>query len=185
MLVATQGKPLAMDPNEVMSPVGQPTRPKSRARAIPVVVVALVAFAVVAASVVLLVGQAPAREYPADTPEGTIQRYVRALDDRDLDTAYGLLSAARRTSLSRADFADMAGAYGQPYDQGSGRIVRIAATTITGDRAVIELAIEQFWGGGFSSNRIVLQRIVDLVREEGGWRLRDALVGPELYPALK
>lgn len=155
-----------------------------RNRSLAIVALLIVGFVLVATAIVLIAGATPVREYPADSPEGTIQRYIRALDERDLDGAYTLLSSAARNSFSKAQFSEQQYVYG-PYGDGSGRLVRIDRTEVTGDRATVTLTIEQFWGGGFGSDRTVIHRTIRLVREAGGWRLDEALVGPELMPAWK
>jgi hypothetical protein len=163
-------------------PIGARLLGSPRTRSLAIVALLIVGFAVVATAIVLIAGATPVREYPADSPEGTIQRYIRALDERDLDNAYALLSGAAQGRFSRAQFSEQQYAYGS-YGDGSGRLVRIDRTEVTGDRATVALTIEQFWGGGFGSNRTVMHRTIRLVREPGGWRLDEALVGPELMPA--
>ena len=155
-----------------------------RNRSLAIVALLIVGFVVAATAIVLIAGATPVREYPAALPEGTIQRYIRALDERDLDGAYALLSSAAQGRFSKAQFNEQQYAYG-PYGEGSGRLVRIDRTEVTGDRATVALTIEQFWGGGFGSNRTVMHRTIRLVLEPGGWRLDEALVGPELMPAWK
>lgn len=155
-----------------------------RNRSLAIVALLIIGFVVVATAIVLIAGATPVHEYPADSPEGTIQRYMRALDERDPAAAYALLSSAVQGRFSEAQFADQQYSYG-PYGDGSGRLVRIDRTDVTGDRATVALTIEQYWGGGFGSNRTVMHRTIRLVREAGDWRLDEALVGPELMPAWK
>ena len=155
-----------------------------RNRSLALVALVIVGFVVVATAIVLIAGATPIREYAADSPEGTIQRYLRALDGRDVDGAYALLSGAAQGTFSKAQFSEQQNAYG-PYGDDSGRLVRIDRIEVAGDRATVALTIEQYWGGGFGSSRSVLHRTIRLVRETGGWRLDEALVGPDLMPAWK
>jgi hypothetical protein len=180
----TSSNPPDAQPTAGNRPIDAGLPGSSRKRSLAIVALLIVGFVVVATAIVLMVGAAPVREYPADSPEGTIQRYLRALDERDPAGAYALLSSAAQGRLSEAQFADQQYAYG-PYGDGSGRLVRIDRTEVTGDRATVTLTIEQYWGGGFGSNRTVVHRTIRLIRETGGWRLDEALVGPELMPAWK
>jgi hypothetical protein len=151
---------------------------------VAIVALLIAGFVVVATAIVLLAGSAPVRDYPADSPEGTIQRYIRALDVRDLEGAYALLSSAAQSGFSKVQFSEQQYPYG-PYGDGSGRLVRIDRTDVTGDQATVALTIEQFWGGGLGSNRNVVHRTVRLTHEAAGWRLDEVLVGQELMPSWK
>ncbi len=180
----TSSSPPGAQPAPGSRSIDAPLPGSPRNRSIAVVALLIVGFVVAATAIVLMVGATPVREYPADSPEGTIQRYIRALDERDLDAAYALLSKATQTRFSDAQFSEQQYAYG-PYGDGSGRLIRIDRTEVTGERATVSLTIEQYWGGGFGSNRTVMHRTIRLVRDPGGWRLDEALVGPELMPAWK
>lgn len=180
--MTSSNTPTGAEPAPENRPIDARLIGSSRNRSLAIVALLIVGFAVVATAIVLIAGAPPVREYPADSPEGTIQRYMRALDERDLDGAYALLSSAAQGRFSKAQFNEQQYAYGS-YGDGSGRLVRIDRTEVTGDRATVALTIEQFWGGGFGSNRTVMHRTIRLVREPGGWRLDEALVGPELMPA--
>ncbi len=180
----TSSNPPGAQPAPGNRPIDVRLPGSSRNRSVAIVALLIVGFVVVATAIVLLAGATPVREYPPDSPEGTIQRYMRALDERDLDGAYALLSSAAQGRFSKAQFSEQQYAYG-PYGDGNGRLVRIDRTEVTGDRAIVALTSEQFWSSGFSSNRTVVHRTIRLVRETGGWRLDEALVGPELMPAWK
>lgn len=175
----TGAQQMAGDP-----PTGVARPGSSRNRSLAILALLIVGFVVVATAIVLLAGATPVREYSADSPEGTIQRYIQALDNRDLDGAWTLLSSTAQGRFSKVQFSDQQYAYG-PYGDGSGRLVRIDRTVVTGDQATVALTIEQFWGGGLGSNRTVMHRTVSLIREVAGWRLDEVLVGPELMPAWK
>lgn len=176
--------PPGSQPVAAVPPTGVLAPGSSRNRSLAIVALLIAGFVIVATTIVLLAGATPLREYPADSPEGTIQRYIQALDDRDLDGAYALLSSTAQAGFSKVQFSDQQYAYG-PYGDGSGRLVRIDRTEVTDDRATVALTIEQFWGGGLGSNRTVMHRTVRLVREAAGWRLDEVLVGPELMPAWR
>jgi hypothetical protein len=176
--------PTGAKPPPENRPIGTPPRQSPWERSMALVALLIVGFVVVATAIVLLAGATPVREYPADSPEGTIQRYLRALDERDLDGAYTLLSGTAQATFGKAQFSEQQYAYG-PYGDDSGRLVRIDRTEVAGDRATVGLTIEMYWSGGFGSSRTVLHRTIRLARESGGWRLDEALVGPDLMPAWK
>ncbi len=180
--MASSNRGTGAEPEPENRPIDARLLGSPRNRSLAIVVLLIIGFVVVATAIVPVAGATPVREYPADSPEGTIQRYVRALDERDLDGAYALLSSAAQGRFSKAAFYEQQYGYGS-YGDGSGRLVRIDRTEVTGGRATVALTIEQFWGGGFGSNRTVMHRTIRLVREPAGWRLDEALVGPELMPA--
>ena len=51
--------------------------------------------------VVFLAGDRTAVDFAEDTPEGALQRYLRAFDDGDLDAAYAYFSADVRADMDR------------------------------------------------------------------------------------
>ena len=67
-------------------------------------VVVFVGALVVAGLVVALVTSRDMDMLPADSPEGTVQRYLLALEDASYDEAYGYLSASTRAVCSRTQF---------------------------------------------------------------------------------
>ena len=74
------------------------------ARAWLIGVVVFVGALVVAGLVVALVTTRHTEMLPADSPEGAVQRYLLALEDRSYDEAYGYLSASTRAACSRSQF---------------------------------------------------------------------------------
>lgn len=74
------------------------------ARAWLIAVVVFVGALVVAGLVVALVTNRQAETLPADSPEGAVQRYLLALEDRRYDDAYGYLSAGTKAICPRSQF---------------------------------------------------------------------------------
>ena len=62
------------------------------------------ALALVAIVVALVVGRGDPEALPSDSPEGTVQRYLQAIADRDYDSAYALVDPAVREQCSANDF---------------------------------------------------------------------------------
>lgn len=83
--------------------------------------------------------------YPADTPEGTFQRYYQAWIDRDFDAAYGYFSRAAQAQVSLPTYRRQAGDF---YYEDSSQRILLDRTDARGDSADLELRIEHGGGGG-------------------------------------
>jgi hypothetical protein len=149
------------------------------------IALAIVAVLVVLAVVTILAFGGGVREYPAGTPEATVQAYVRALDSGDVAGAYTQLSTRLKAILSQSGFADRAAMYGYGYGDTMGRVVRIDRTDVRDDRATVFLTVETYYGGGgLTPNRSTVHPSLQLVRENGAWRLDQLYVSPELFPEM-
>lgn len=151
--------------------------------AIALGVVGLVALTIV---VVLVMGGREAAEYSADSPEGTIQRYLTAFEAGDYETAYTFFSADVRGETDLEAYERSVRDYGT-YDGQPSRRVLFDRTSGEGDRIRVHLTVEEFYvgdglGGGdtYSSPREVL-----MVREDGAWRIDEPLIwlDPGPFPA--
>jgi hypothetical protein len=141
-----------------------------RSVAIIGVVVLLLAAGAVVVALVIDVGE-PA-VYPEDSPEGTVQRYIQALYDGDVDTAYDYLSERVQSDYSRSEFRDhLWWMSGNNVD----RRIRIAEVDVDDDHATLTLAIEHFSGSGLDFNRYTYRTRVRLVREDGEWKIDQLL----------
>lgn len=140
----------------------------------------LAVLVVVAAAVILLLGTRAPVQFPADTPEGVVQRYLGAFDEGDLDTAYEYFSSAVREEMSLDDFERTARDFGM-YPATSSRRVLFERTEIDGDEARVHLTVEEFYGSGpFGGGEVFRsERQLSLVREGGSWRIDEALIGLE------
>lgn len=140
--------------------------------------VAVVAIAAVALLLAVATGQRPAAFAP-DTPEGSFQTYLAAWDAKDLDAAYATFSDRVHRGLTLAEYRSMARDLGYPTE--SERRVVLVASTPVGDRATLELRIDELGGGGMFGTQTVWSHtlLVDLIREGGQWRLDQALAGLE------
>lgn len=143
-------------------------------RSIVPAVAVLIILASAAVAVALIAAPDDVEQFPADTPEGTVQRYMQALQDRDFDRAYEMLSDRARTSMSMEQFRISQGV--QP-DGESNRRIRVESVDIDGDRATVRLSIEQFRGTGLDFARDSYQRTVPVVMEDGEWKIDDAFIG--------
>jgi hypothetical protein len=137
-------------------------------------VVALVAVTV---TVVVLAGGREAAEYPPDSPEGALQRYLAAFDEADYETAYTFFSDEVRGEMDLDQYESTVRSYGTFSGQPSRRVL-FDRTSGEGDRIRVHLTVEEFYGGGglgggdtYRSPREVL-----MVREDGAWRIDEPLV---------
>lgn len=140
---------------------------------IGLVVLALVVAAIV--TVVAIGSPAPA-QFSDDSPEQALQDYFQAVAEGRNDDAYAMLSrrVQRETGLS-AFSRDLAYSSLGPARSADVR-VRIAEVTVTGERATLVLAVEHFSRSGIGFVRSSYERGVTMVREDGAWKLDEALI---------
>lgn len=143
-------------------------------------VLALVVLAVVA---VLLLGSRDATDLPADSPEGVVQRYLAAFEEGDHDAAWALFSAEVQERVPLDEYRRAADGFGPYGDMGSRRVLFDGAE-IDGDEARVRLTIEEFYDSGpFGGGETFRSaRDIRLVREDGAWRIDEALIGLEPGP---
>ena len=112
----------------------------------------------------------PAQELAADTPGGTVQRFLQALERRDYDGAYDYLGDAT-DKPSREEFARY-NADRLAYDQTSSRL-RIEQESVSGDSATVVVAVTHFSTGGpfFGSSEWTESQTFALRRLAGTWRI--------------
>lgn len=140
---------------------------------------------VVAVIAVVLLGSREAPAFSADTPEGVVQRHLAAVDDEDYETAWGYLSADVRSDLSVEEYRRAAREYGS-YGVGSRRVL-FDRSEVDGDRARVWLTVEEYYDGGpfGGGDTYRSTREIVLVREDGGWRIDDPLIGLEPMPGVE
>lgn len=136
---------------------------------------------VVALLSVLLLRQ-PTAILSLDTPEGVVQHFYLALEERDYHRAYDLLGAQSTAPLSRDEFVRH-NADRQRYE-GPQR-VRIDDQRITGDFATVTVTVthyaanaQPFGGGGEYS----VAETFSLHRDPNGWRISDLPYRYRPYP---
>ena len=129
------------------------------------------AVVVVATAIILLGGNRQPADYPADSPEGALQRYLVAWYDDDYVTAYDYFSASVKARMTFSDFTMYAGDYG--FEQ----TVTIDRTTGTGTRRTIFLTVQETYGpdlGGAPYSRDVS---ITMVQEGDTWKVDEPLSG--------
>jgi hypothetical protein len=138
----------------------------------------IVLLAAVALVLVATTSRPPA-EFAADSPEHAFQMYLVAWDTNDLDGAYAQFSDRVKAGLSLAEYRDMARGWG--YESGIERRVVLLDSTVNGDRATLELRVDEQSGGGLFGGDSVWSRplTVDIVRDGDAWHLDQAMVDLE------
>ena len=165
-------------------PSPSPQEPPSRRIPRSVLLVGgAVAGLIVVALLIALADPVQPTAYAPGTPEAAFQDFYAAWEDRDLETAYGLLSDEVRSGLTLVDYrrqdTDMSWAREQD------RRVVLLGSRVTGDRAVLDLRVDQFSEGPLGGDRYSYDRSVNLVQEAGVWHIDEGLLGVETvyYPA--
>ena len=125
----------------------------------------VLAIVVVAVVAVLAIGEPEVTAYPADTPEGTVQRYLKAAYDGDDESALALLSDRAVTDSGRDPIT------GLLCEQSDGHQVRVNGVDAGEARATVRLQIEDVSGSGLGFDRYSWERSVILVFEDGGWKI--------------
>jgi hypothetical protein len=120
----------------------------------------------------LLVLRQPPRELPADSPSGTIQRFFSALEQRNYNQAYDLLSDHMERKPTRDAFtryiADQF-TYGAQTQR-----VRIDTEQIDGKTATVTVRVTSYYGGGLplgGANEYTSTETFTLAQEAGIWRI--------------
>jgi hypothetical protein len=151
-------------------------RPRGRAplpRAILFVgigLLALVGVAIVAAAVL----SRPVDHYPADSPEGTFQRYLNAHEEDRVDEAYGFFSARVQRTMSLENYRRAT--WDQARYQEDGHRLVLHEVDVRGERATLHVRVEESDGGLFGGGYEWDEQI-RMVREDGEWRVDSLLVG--------
>ena len=161
----------------------QPTEPTTQAgatsRPLLLIGAGILALLIISVVVVLVVGRGNTADYSADSPEGTLQRYLAAVEDGDYDAAHAYFSERVKEEMSVDDFRRSIAMFGG-YQ--SAQRVLFRGSSGDADRVRLELEIEYFYDDTFGGSSFRQPREVIMVREGGEWRIDDALAG--LEPAM-
>lgn len=136
-------------------------------------IVTLVAIAVIVA---VALPDEPAT-YPAGSPEAAFQTFYQAWEAGDTDTAYAAMSSDVKRDITSDEYRQMDSE--QSWQRDEDRRVVLLKSEVTGDRAVLDLRVDQFYQGGLGGDRYSYDRSVRLVREDGVWLIDEPLVGIE------
>ena len=145
------------------------------------IVAGIGALLVGAVVLILLVGDRPARAYPDGSPEAALQAYLVAWEAGDLSAAYAAFSADAQAKVPYGEYRTQAADHRRwnSGPDGPARRVFIGNVTIDGDRATLDLTIEETWVSGLTSSRNTYGLPLEMVRTAGAWRIDEILLGLE------
>lgn len=158
-----------------------PARPRAADRFFLAILAGLGVLLLAAVLSVIVLRQ-PASAPPSDTPEGVVQNFYIALEERDYHRAYDLLSTQGEAQPTRDDFVRF-NADRQAYE-GPQR-VRIDSQRITGDFATVTVTVTHYsantqpFGG---TGEYSYAETFSLRREADGWRISDLPYRYRPYP---
>lgn len=106
---------------------------------------------------------------PENTPQGTVQRYLLAIKDKDYRTAYNYLSDVQSGKpLTYDDWVRSV-----PFNPASNQTVwkaSLGKTTVTSQEATVEIFVDVFRPGGPFEDPLRTQNIVfQLSKVDGKW----------------
>lgn len=109
----------------------------------------------------LALGGGSVTTYPADTPEGVVQRYLDAVLDGDSDVAAGYLTAEQQDRCQEEEF----------FRFGRDISARVALTDaeIDGDRATVRVRVSEGSSGLLDSYEYTHDETYRLTRVDGAW----------------
>jgi hypothetical protein len=142
----------------------------------------VIALCVIAVAAVLVLGKGGPATFPADSPEGTIQRYLAAWDDRDMAAAHAFFSAQVRESMDLEAFERAREQWAQYTPSERARRALFGSSRVAGSEAFVTVTIEEFSADGLGGSTYRYDQELRLVREDGAWRIDEPLVWLEVAP---
>ena len=128
------------------------------------------ALVVISLIVALATGSGEAPLLAEDTPEGTVQRYIRALQDADSATAHALLTEDARERCPIEDLRRRG-----RFDTGDDVRVRLGATRPAGDDVEVTVHVTRFSASPpFAVSESTSDYRYLLTETAGGWRIIEA-----------
>lgn len=147
--------------------VGMNTPSRRRDPLLVVIIAVIVAVALVAVITVVVRGGGTTRD--PDSPEGTVERYISALIDRDFPEARSLIDDQL---VDNCEY--------EPGEVNSDQRVSLRNVTITEHTATVDLDITRTSGGPLSGGGYVERSTFTLTDTGDGWLITDA---PWQFPA--
>jgi hypothetical protein len=124
---------------------------------------------IVTIALVLAIGQQKPALLPEGSPEGTVQRYLLAIQNKDFNAAYDFLSPDQSTDFPKTQTRDMwiQSAQGLQDTAWKANLVKV---TLTGDTARVEVSIQSFRaGGGLDSSTYSRDVTFSLKKQGQSW----------------
>jgi hypothetical protein len=145
------------------------------------IVVGVVGIAVIStAAVVLLAGRGPST-FPPDSPEAALQAYLEGFAAQDWETAYGSFSSDVQADVSYDEWVRAAEEW-VTYSGPQSRRVVVDDVEVDGNEATLYLTLEFAEGGGLGGSSYSYPTQVQMVREDGAWKIDQPLVYVEPGP---
>ena len=130
------------------------------------VVIAVVALGV-AGVIVALVTSREEATLPAGSPEGAVQRYLRALEEKDYRGAYAYLSTSAQRQCTIEQFIKVTS-----YRELEDAEMILEDTQVLDDSAIVTARVTVFDPSDvFDPNEYSYTETFDLTREGGEWRM--------------
>ena len=149
----------------------------SGSRSVVAVVAGVLGLIALAIVIVVVAGGRQPRTFPASSPEAALQAYLTAWDAGNYEASYAAFSSGAQQRMSFEEYERYAGDYRFNTSPGTQRLVVIDRTSADGDHMTVHLIVEETYGDGFGGGGPYRsERAVQMVNEDGAWRLADPLV---------
>ncbi len=127
--------------------------------------------AVVTLAVVLVTGNRQPQLLPAGTPEGTVQRYLLAIENGEYLTAYNYLYFQPDNKIDT--FEMWRQSFNNPYSTRPAYKATLVRSSTSGDSATVDVSIDVFRGGMGPFNNPVSSTVIqfNLQRIDGAWKI--------------
>jgi hypothetical protein len=134
----------------------------------------IIVLSAVSVAIALFAASDEPQTFAAGSPEFAVQRYIEAVQDREVDAAYEMLSESAQRDISRSELRDF---IRYSYIQDPDWRIRLTDVNVTGDRATVELTVEYTGGGPLDLNRYSERQNIPLVLEDGEWKIDEPFLG--------
>jgi hypothetical protein len=128
--------------------------------------IAIAILVFVAIALVLTVGQQKPAMLAEGTPEGTVQRYLVALQNKEFDKAYDFLSSEATSEFPKPQTRDMWIQSAQGLQELAWK-ANLGKVSVTGDTARVEVNIQTFRAGGAFDNNSYSRNVTFFLKKQG------------------
>jgi hypothetical protein len=127
-------------------------------------------------ALVFLAGNGEVSLLPEDSPEGTVQRYLIAINENRYQDAYSYLKFSPDDRIeSYEDWLRMSVGWPDPYHQRTWK-ASLGETEITANKAAVGVVIDTFRPGGIFEDPVNSQNVLfSLQQESGRWFITSPL----------
>ncbi len=121
---------------------------------------------IVTIALVLAIGQQKPALLAEGTPEGTVQRYLLALQNRDFNAAYDFLSPDESTDFPKPQTRDMWIQSAQGLQDTAWK-ANLGKVTVTGNTARVDVSIQTFRAGGGLDSSSYSRNVTFYLKKQG------------------